>query len=160
MFVARIFLFSSLVLPSWAFGGDLGINLYGLSYHFERGRAKERRLDNEFNPGAGARYRAVLNESFDGFADAGVYRDSARNTAFVAGPGLFWKASGGLRLGGALAFFHSKTYNEGRSFVAPLPLAAYEWRAVTFNVAYVPRISALNAVNALDFWLTFFPEKM
>jgi hypothetical protein len=160
MLAARIFLPLFLGLPSWAFGGDLGVNLYGLSYHFERDRAKERHLDNERNPGLGVRYRATLNQSYDWFADAGVYHDSGRNTALVAGPGLFWKASEGLRLGGGLALFYSKSYNKGRAFVAPLPIAAYEWRAVTFNVAYVPRISNISAVNVLDFWLTFFPEKM
>lgn len=148
------------LVPCLAFAGDFGVNVYGLSYHFERARAKERNLDNEFNPGLGARYRATLDQSFDGFVDIGVYRDSGRNTAVVAGPGVFWKATEGLRLGGALAFFHSKTYNEGRAFVAPLPLAAYEWRAVTFNVAYAPRISSISAVNVLEFWFTFFPEKM
>jgi hypothetical protein len=151
---------SALFFSTAAFAGDFGVNVYGLSYHFERARAKERNLDNEINPGLGLRYRAALNERFDWFADAGVYYDSGRNTAVVAGPGLFWKATEGMRLGGALAFFHSKTYNAGRAFVAPLPLAAYEWRAVTFNVAYVPRIRNVSAVNALDFWLTFFPEKM
>ena len=159
IFVARIFLLSSLMLPSWAFADDIGVNLYGLSYHFERARAKELNLGNEFNPGLGVRYRTALNESFDGFADAGAYHDSGRNTAAVAGVGLFWKASGGLRLGGGLALFHSKTYNKGQAFVAPLPIAAYEWRAVTFNVAYVPRLGNVNAVNVLDFWLTFFMEK-
>jgi hypothetical protein len=157
---ARSVLLLFLALPSWAFGDDIGVNLYGLSYHFERERAKESHLDNEFNPGLGVRYRAALNPSFDWFADAGLYHDSGRNTAVVAGPGLFWKASEGLRLGGGLAFFHSKSYNKGRAFVAPLPIAAYEWRAVTFNVAYVPRISGVSAVNVLDFWLTFYPAKM
>jgi len=149
-----------LAFASPVFAGDIGVNVYGLSYHFERARAKERHVGNEFNPGLGARYRTALNGSFDGFADAGVYHDSGRNTAVVAGAGLFWKASEGLRLGGALAFFHSKTYNEGRAFVAPLPIAAYEWRYVTFNVAYAPRLGNINAVNVLDFWLTFFPGKI
>jgi hypothetical protein len=151
---------SALFFSTAAFAGDFGVNVYGLSYHFERGRAKEHNLGNEFNPGLGGRYRATLNRSFDWFADAGVYHDSGRNTAVVAGSGLFWKASEGLRLGGGLTFFQSKSYNEGRAFVAPLPIIAYEWRAVTFNVAYVPRIRHVSAVNVLDFWLTFFPEKM
>jgi hypothetical protein len=159
IFVARIFLVSSLMLPPSVFAADIGVNLYGLSYHFERARAKEHNLGNEFNPGLGVRYRTALNESFDGFADAGAYQDSGRNTAAVAGAGLFWKASEGLRLGGALALFHSKTYNKGQAFVAPLPIAAYEWRSVTFNVAYAPRLGNVNVVNVLDFWLTFFPEK-
>ena len=157
---AKILLLSLLAFPPLVFGGDLGVNVYGLSYHFERARAKEHNLGNEFNPGLGVRYRTALNESFDGFADAGAYHDSGRNTAVVAGVGVFWKATGGLRLGGGLALFHSKTYNEGQAFVAPLPIAAYEWRSVTFNVAYAPRLGNVNAVNVLDFWLSFFPEKM
>jgi hypothetical protein len=105
-----------------------------LSYHFERARAKEHNLGNEFNPGLGVRYRTALNQSFDGFADAGVYYDSGRNTAAVAGAGLFRKASEGLCPGGGLA-------------------------SVTFNVAYAPRLGNVNMVNVLDFWLTFFPDK-
>src|SRR5258706_12684889 len=110
------------MLPSWVFAGDIGVNLYGLSYHFERARAKERNLGNEFNPGLGVRYRTELNESFDGFADAGAYHDSGRNTAAVAGVRLFLKATGGLPRGGRLAFFPTQTYNEGRAFCPPLPM--------------------------------------
>lgn len=138
---------------------ELGINLYGASYHFERDRAKALGYDSEINPGLGARYRDRLNERFDWFIDAGAYRDSGRNTALVAGPGVFWKAAGGLRLGGALAFLHSDTYNNGRAFIAPVPVAAYEWRAVTLNMVYLPRLGNLNSVNTLGFWLTFWPGK-
>ena len=111
----------------------MGINLYGFSYHFERGRAKELGFDNEVNPGLGLRYR-MPRERFDAFLDAGGYRDSGRNSALFAGGGLFWKPTMGLRLGGALVLFHSDTYNRGDPFIAPVPLAAYEWRAVSVNV--------------------------
>jgi hypothetical protein len=137
--------------------GDWGINLYGASYHFERSRAKSLGLDNEVNPGLGVRYRAPLSERADWFFDAGFYRDSGRSTALIAGPGAFWKATDGLRLGGALAFFDSDSYNGGRAFVAPVPVAAYEWRRVTLNVTYFPRISSFNEINTLGFWLTFWP---
>jgi hypothetical protein len=140
-----------------AAGADLGINLYGASHHFERERAKSLGYDNEVNPGLGMRYRQRLNERFDWFADAGAYRDSGRNTALVAGPGAFWKAGGGLRLGGALAFFRSDTYNEGRAFIAPIPVVAYEWRSVTLNMVYLPRVGELNSINTLGLWLTFWP---
>ncbi|HSF47127.1 MAG TPA: hypothetical protein VLA73_02055, partial [Burkholderiales bacterium] len=36
---------------------QLGINVYGLSYHFDRDRARELDVDNELNPGLGLRYR-------------------------------------------------------------------------------------------------------
>lgn len=140
-------------------GGDLGVNVYGASYHFERSEAKARNVANEFNPGLGLRYRKRLDERFDWFVDAGAYRDSGRNNAVVAGPGLFWKpsAGSGWRLGGAIAFVHSDTYNGGRAFLAPFPVAAYDWGAVTFNVTYIPKVSRVNDINTLGFWLTFRP---
>src|SRR4051812_6585628 len=100
-------LLASLALPFAAHAGDFGIDIYGASYHLDRERAKRIGVDNEFNPGLGLRYRAPINASFDWFADAGAYRDSGRNTALYGGAGAFWKASGGWRLGGALAGFHS-----------------------------------------------------
>jgi hypothetical protein len=144
--------------PCVSWGGDLGVNVYGLSYHLERSRAKELGLTNEVNPGLGLRYRAPLNERFDWFADAGLLRDSARHTALIAGPGVFYKAGENLRLGGAAALFHSKTYNGGGAFIAPVPLAAYEWRAASVSLAYFPRISGRNEVNTLGLWLTLWPQ--
>lgn len=137
--------------------GELGINVYGLSYHFDRDRAKELGLDNEVNPGLGARWR-VPREGFDWFVDGGAYRDSGRNTAVYAGAGLYWKVTQGLRVGGALAFFHSDTYNDGTAFIAPVPLLAYEWRALSVNMVYFPKISSVNEINTLGFWLTFWPR--
>lgn len=143
-----------------ACAGDLGLNLYGFSYHFERNRAQALGYDNELNPGLGVRYRATLNGRFDWFFDAGAYRDSGRNTAVVVGPGAFWKPAAGWRVGAALAFFDSDTYNRGRSFLAPLPVFAYEWRAVTLNMVYLPKVGDLNEINTLGFWLTVWPERL
>jgi hypothetical protein len=137
--------------------GELGVNVYGLSYHFERERARELGFDNEVNPGLGLRYR-LPRQDFDWFFDAGAYRDSGRNTAVLAGGGAFWKATEHLRLGGALAFFHSDTYNDGRPFIAPLPLAAYEWGAISFNLVYFPKVSGVNDINTLGFWVTLWPK--
>ena len=113
------------------------------------------------NPGLGLRYRLprkTLDESFELFLDGGAYRDSGRNSAVYAGAGAFWKPTGHLRLGGALAFFNSDTYNNGKAFIAPVPLAAYEWRAVTLNVVYFPKISDVNEINTLGFWVTLWPK--
>jgi len=153
----EVFLFL-LFTPLAAWAGDFGVNLYGASYHFERAKAKELGFDNEFNPGLGVRYRDRLAERWDWFVDAGFYRDSGRNTAVFGGPGVLYKASEGLRLGGALVLFNSDSYNRGRSFIAPVPMAAYEWRAVTVNVAYFPKVSNFNDINTLGFWLTVWPK--
>ena len=109
------------------------------------------------NPGLGLRYR-YARADFDWFLDSGAYRDSGRNTAVFAGGGVFWKPTERVRLGGALAFFYSDTYNDGDPFIAPIPLAAYEWRAVSLNLVYFPKISRVNEINTLGFWLTFWPR--
>jgi hypothetical protein len=137
--------------------GELGVNVYVASYHFERSRAREHGLTNEFNPGVGVRYRRPYSERIDWVYDAGIYRDSARHTAVVAGAGGLWKATAGLRIGAALALFKSPTYNDGNLALAPLPIAAWELRSFTFNAAFAPRVAGLNEASTLSFWLTYWP---
>jgi hypothetical protein len=129
---------------------ELALNVYGASYHFNRDKARELGLTEEFNPGLGVRWRMPNNV----FADAGAYRDSGGRTARFAGAGLLWHAGESLRLGGALALFKSETYNAGNAFVAPVPLAAYETRRFTFNVAFLPRFGDVNQTSQLGFWLS------
>ena len=133
----------------------MGINLYGLSYHFDQDKAREMGIDNQVNPGLGLRWRAPRSR-WDWIADAGLYRDSGRNTAKLAGGGALWHAAEGLRLGGALVLLHSKTYNAGRAFVAPAPLAAYDFGRVTFNLVYFAKWREVNRTNQIGFWLTWW----
>lgn len=133
---------------------ELALNLYGASYHFDRDKAREMGLTNEWNPGAGLRLRKRQWERHDLFADAGIYRDSAGRTARFAGGGVLWRAAESLRLGGAVALFRSDTYNHGEAFVAPVPLAAYETRLATFNMAFFPKYGTVNATSQLGFWLS------
>lgn len=145
-----------LLAPSAAAAQSLGLNVYGLSYHFDRSRARELGVDNEINPGLGLRYRIPHSEKLQWIFDAGAYRDSGRNTALLAGAGALWQVSAGWRLGGALVVLDSGTYNRGKTFVAPLPLAAYEFRSAALNFVYLPKVSDLNEVAALGFWATFW----
>lgn len=133
------------------------MHLYGLSYHFERARAREAGLTNEVNAGLGLRYR-LPREDYDWVFDAGAFRDSARNTAVLAGAGLVWKPTMRVRLGAALVLMESDTYNGGDPFIAPIPAVAYEWRALSANLAYSPKIGGVNDVNTLLFWLTVWPR--
>jgi hypothetical protein len=145
-----------LLLPCFVQAGELGLNVYGASYHLDRDRARAFGLDNELNPGLGLRYKDAWLPQWDWFAEGGAYQDSGRNTAKYAGIGALWKTTWGLRLGGALAVMNSDSYNRGRTFVAPLPVAAFEWRRVTLNAVYFPRASDFNEVAALGFWVTLW----
>lgn len=59
-------------------------------------------------------------------------------------------------LGAALAILSSDTDNHGRTFITPLPMAAYEFRPVTVNVMYLPKYKNQNDINGLRIWLTFW----
>ena len=110
----------ALAFPGFGAAADWGVNVYGLSRHFDRAKARELHVDNELNPGLGLRYRVPQGERLDWIFDTGFYRDSGRNRAFFAGAGASWHATEHLRLAGALTFFKSDTYNRGRPGIAPL----------------------------------------
>jgi hypothetical protein len=150
-----LFVLATFAIPCAA-QGRLGMNVYGFSYHADREAAHRGGFDNEFNPGLGLRWRTP-GERFDWFLDGGVYSDSKANTAVYAGIATFWKPTQRLRLGAGLVGFKSETYNDGDAFIAPLPIAGYEWRRVTLNVVWFPRIEDVNNVNTFGFWLTLWP---
>ena len=150
----RALLAAALLVPALCCA-DVGINIYGLSWHLDADKAHAQGVDNWFNPGLGVRYR-VPGEQFDYFLDAGAYRDSGRNSAVFAGGAVHWRATQSARLGLALVMFNSKTYNDGSTFVAPLPIAAWDFGPAQLNVAYLPKVSKINDVNTLGFWLTYW----
>src|SRR5687768_15388711 len=133
----RALLAACLLAPVLCFA-DIGVNIYGLSWHLDGDKARAEGFDNWFNPGLGVRYR-VPGEKIDVFADAGFYRDSGRNTALLAGAAAHWKATQRARLGLAMVIFNSKTYNSGNTFIAPLPVAAWEFNSVTLNIVWMPK---------------------
>lgn len=134
---------------------DVGLNIYGLSWHLDADKARELDVDNWFNPGLGIRYR-VPGERFDYIFDAGFYRDSGRNTALLAGGAVHWRATERARLGLALVVFNSKIYNDGNTFLAPLPTAAWDFGPAQLNVVYMPKVTKINDMNTLGFWLTYW----
>jgi hypothetical protein len=133
---------------------DLGINLYGGSYHFDHDKAKKLGLTHEFNPGLGVRWRKPYSERWDLFVDAGAYSDSKANAALLFGGGALWHATEGLRLGGGAVFLKSVTYNGNAAFIAPAPVVAYDWKRVTLNMVYFPKWREVNFTNQVGFWLT------
>ena len=132
----------ALAFPGLGAAADWGVNVYGLSRHFDRAKARELHVDNELNPGLGLRYRVPQGERLDWIFDTGFYRDSGRNRAFFAG---------------ALTFFKSDTYNRGRAGIAPLPVAVWDTRAVSFNLVFFPKVPQTNSIATFGFWLTLWP---
>jgi hypothetical protein len=131
------------------------VNLYGLSYHFERGRAREIDADNELNPGVGVRKGLWKSGSHRVYAEAGLYYDSGRRWAKTADVTYQYELVRNLRAGAGLFFFHTRTYNGGDPVLAPLPVVSYDFGPVELNVAYAPKWRNLNDINTLGFWLTW-----
>jgi hypothetical protein len=138
---------------------EIGINVYGLSYHFDRDRAQALGVDNEVNPGLGVRWKFAETERWRFFADAGVFSDSGKNTAALAGAGALWHVAGGVQIGAALAVMNSDTYNNGRTFIAPLPIVAWDLGPVTLNATFFPKIERYNDVATVGLWVTLWPGR-
>jgi len=69
---ARLLIVALLFFPWPAAAEQLGVNIYGLSYHFDRERAHRSGLDNEVNPGLGLRYRVLRSERLQWIFEAGT----------------------------------------------------------------------------------------
>lgn len=147
---------AGVLFPALALAGDWGVNIYGLSYHWDRDLAKQGDLDNEFNPGLGVRYRMGSWLKADAIIDAGAYYDSGRNTAVYAAAGLLWPLDKDKRfnLGAALTAFHSDTYNQGDPFIAPVPLFSLRLDGMTVNLTHFPKIRNFNEIHTTAMFLT------
>ena len=134
-----------------------GVNVYGLSYRWDRDQARQNDWDNEFNPGLGVRYQLGNWLKADAIIDAGAYYDSGRNTAVYAAAGLLWPLDRDKRfnLGVALTAFHSDTYNQGDAFIAPIPLFSLRFDRVAVNLTHFPKVGNLNEIHTTAMFLTF-----
>ena len=155
--LTRPLLAAALLAASAVEAGDWGVNVYGLSYHWDRERARNNDWDNEFNPGLGLRYKMGNWLKADAIIDAGAYYDSGRNTAVYAAAGLLWPLDRDKRfnLGVALTAFHSDTYNRGDPFIAPIPLFSLRFDRVTVNLTHFPKVGNLNEIHTTAMFLTF-----
>ena len=139
---------AALAAPAGAAAQGWAFNVYGASYHVDRAAARERQFE-EFNPGLALRYEWPNRA----FAEAGAYRDSGGATARFATLGYQWRR-GSLRAGGGLAVLSSPTYNDGRTFAAPLPVLSYDFGPVMLNAVYFPRVTRYSALETFGFYLT------
>ena len=145
-----------LLAASLALAGDASLNIYGLSYHWEREEAKRIGTDHEFNPGLGLRYALKPADlCATPFVEAAAYRDSGAATAVYVALGCRgFRLGDKLRLGGALAAFHSDTYNGGDPFIAPVPLLTWQVNDITLNFTHFPKVKGFNDINTTGFYFS------
>jgi hypothetical protein len=112
-------------------------------------------VGNEVNVGLGLSYDFHSDARGVAFFTGGFYEDSGRHWAKLAGPGYQFKLGERWRLGGALLAIDSPTYNNGRLFVAPIPVLTYDLGAVKLNAIYAPRFRQANNFAVFGLYFSF-----
>ncbi|MCF8178034.1 MAG: hypothetical protein K9J74_05960 [Sulfuritalea sp.] len=120
----------------------------------DRKGTRDRHLDNELNLGLGLNYEVHNDARGLATLETGFFRDSGRNWARFAGAGYQFKLGRNWRLGADLLAINSKTYNNGRSFLAPIPHLTYDFGPVKLNAIYVPRVREFNQFSVFGFYFT------
>lgn len=133
---------------------DLSLHVYGFSYHTDREGIRRQRVDNEFNPGLGIGYEFHSDARGSAFVNAGIYKDSSNQWAKLAGPGYQFKLGDSWRVGALLPVIQGKGYNQGRAFVAPLPLLTYDFGTVKLNAVYAPRFAPATNFAVFAFYFS------
>jgi len=128
----------------------LGLNVFGLSLHTDRSAGH-----NEVNPGVGLRYvfwqpapRWAL------FGETSIYYDSNRQWAKYVALGTSYRFAERWRVGAALAYGQSRSYNGGNPFVAVIPGLAFEHRRVVYNAVLLPSGNGDAKISGLGFFVT------
>lgn len=134
----------------------LGLDLYGLSYHFDR-RDVDGYKFNETNLGGGLDwvFRRGTDNTF--FADAGLFSDSYRRTSGCGSVAWTHKLIGPLQGGLGLAIVSTPSVNNGELFMAPAPLLSLRTDRVAIHLAYVPDESGVNTYPGLVTWASLYP---
>ena len=137
--------------------GDFGINLYGLSYHFNR-TTSDGRSFSEFNPGIGAKFVFLQSGRSKGFCEGGVFSDSERNSAKYAAFGYSYEVIDSLfSVGLTVGPYRSSTLNYNRVFVAFIPTVSVGYKWFNFHLVYLPAYKDVNRIPTLGLYATVYP---
>lgn len=126
-----------------------GLNVFGLSLHADRSEGH-----NEVNPGVGLRYvfaEPALRWSL--FGEASIYYDSNREWAKYVALGASYRFAKSWRVGAAIAYGQSRSYNDGKPFFAVVPGVAFEYRRVIYNAVLLPSGDG-SGIQGLGFYVT------
>jgi hypothetical protein len=133
---------------------ELGLNLYGLSYHFDRETANGTEF-NEIKFGLGLNYRFAESKRFDFSLEGGMFKDSLRHKAkYVSLNVRYEVAKEAIKLGVLISAYRSDSVSENWVF-GPIPVLALRYKNVGFNFVYIPEIPDINAYDSIGFYMTF-----
>ena len=108
----------------------------------------------KFNIGLGLGYKLYENTRGSTYFGGGIYKDSGNNWAKIAGVGYQYKLDNRWEVGADLMAVESKTYNKGRTFVAPIPRLTYNFGTIKLNAIYVPKFQKYNVFSVFAVFLS------
>jgi len=144
---------------------ELGINVYGLSLHYQSDfyvDNGQRKKWNEYNRGGGLQYIFSETKWHLFFTEGGIFEDSFENTTKYIAVGYRLKFTDSFSAGGAMVIFDTKSDYES---VTPLPMISYRFKTVPFlrnvalNITWLPDVDRRNKDSALAGYLTFYVKK-
>jgi len=106
-----------ILIGSDVYANSLGINLYGVSYHFLNHNQSRDRL-NEFNPGLGLRASFGTDSTNIFFIEGGSFKDTFNNQAKYLSIGYLIRVWKQLRVGLNAAVYTTRSINRGEAFLS------------------------------------------
>ena len=141
----------ALELPS----GDISLVLNGYSHHFNVHPSYKDGSLNQRNYGLGFEFDHLqrTDAKLRYVNNFGFYKDSLNSTASYVGGAAFYDLFGEprlrLSLGAELSGFWSERYNQGRPFLALLPVANIGNESYSVNLVFVPRVPQFVDAGAI-----------
>ncbi len=137
-------------------GGELGLNLFGLSLHTNPNAGY-----NALNPGLGLRYEFWHpTPRWTVFGDIGIYYDSDRHWAKYVALGASYRIAGPWSAGLGVTYGQSQSYNHGKPFFAVVPGIGFEHRRVVYSAVLLPSETSTSKVAGVAFFVTLPLEKL
>jgi len=134
-------------------GRSLGVNIYGVSYHFLEDNLS-RELLNEVNPGLGIRGTWSSAHNNWTVLEAGLYEDTFENTAKYVTVGYHLRLLEGFRMGFNFGLYSSESIRNDEIIIIGVPAVSYQLSFCTVNVVYLPKFRNINPFNTLGTYLT------
>jgi hypothetical protein len=148
--------FAMASIATFARAEAIGVDLYGVSYHFGQSPAPDEDF-NQLNLGGGLDWVVRRRPRHTLFVDAGIYRDSFRNANRFLDVAWTHSLFGPLQAGAALAIFSTRSINDGELLMAPAPMLSVRGDRIAAHVVYLIKASNLSDFSALGAYATIYP---
>ncbi len=140
--------------PAVSSAGELGVNLYGLSYHLDRRDVTGYRF-NERNPGIGATFTIHEKQRSRYYVEAGIMEDSYRRAAKYVTFGYGYRIVKGLSIGVLCGVYDSRSVAESAVLVAA-PKVSYRYRDVEMHLVHLPEFPGINPYPSFALYATLY----